>query len=333
MNAWNIIGIAVTAWLVWGPVAAQDPQVITLKPDFFVRGAGENVDTIAFWETPDPADTMMFVTAKDNQMVEVWKYPFVNGEKKPLTHPDFTGAPINGVGVDQRSDLLYVTGAGDPPSVYVFELPSLDYAFKFTNSQGGLEGESNFGILHRAGHPTRVYITSDFSLSYHDAATGNELGMWWQPNEVETVFVDPYHHIVYVPDENHKAGVHAYTLEGRPFLKDGRNNFGKGVFQDDAEGIWIYSFRGWGNEDDGSGLILVSDQREPLTDFEIFDRESWEHIATLRLEGVGNTDGIASTQTRLPDYSKGLFTAVHDDQSVAGIGWDKLLAALGYTHR
>jgi hypothetical protein len=41
-----------------------------------------------------------------------------------------------------------------------------------------------------------------------------------------------------------------------------------------------------------------------------------------------NTDGIATTQQSSPQYPGGIFTAIQDDTSVAGIGWDKILHAI-----
>jgi hypothetical protein len=58
---------------------------ITVDPDIQVNGAGQNVDTIEFWNAPDNTETLMFVTAKDNNLVEVWKYPFDGNELSPLT--------------------------------------------------------------------------------------------------------------------------------------------------------------------------------------------------------------------------------------------------------
>ncbi|MFQ5627714.1 MAG: hypothetical protein ACE5I1_03060 [bacterium] len=37
---------------------------VTIKPDFELRGEGENIDTIAFWEAPQPEETLMFVSSK-----------------------------------------------------------------------------------------------------------------------------------------------------------------------------------------------------------------------------------------------------------------------------
>ena len=82
-------------------------------------------------------------------------------------------------------------------------------------------------------------------------------------------------------------------------------------------------------KDTGEGLIIVADQRKPLTDFEVFDRKSWFHLGTFRIQGVSNTDGIASTQQVLPGYPHGIFAAVNNDSSVVGVRWDKIFKGAG----
>ena len=39
-----------------------------LVADMSLAGEGGDVDTIAFWEAPDPADTLMLVTAKESAL-------------------------------------------------------------------------------------------------------------------------------------------------------------------------------------------------------------------------------------------------------------------------
>ena len=43
---------------------------------FDVNGDGRNVDSIAFWEAEGPEQSLMFVTSKDNDSIEVYQYPF-----------------------------------------------------------------------------------------------------------------------------------------------------------------------------------------------------------------------------------------------------------------
>ena len=55
---------------------------VAITPDWELEGAGTNIDSIAFWEAPNPEESLMLVTAKGNQLVEVWRHPF--GENDEL---------------------------------------------------------------------------------------------------------------------------------------------------------------------------------------------------------------------------------------------------------
>lgn len=49
---------------------------VSLEAEFELNWSGEDIDSIEFWKSPDSSETLMFVTAKGNNLVEVWKYPF-----------------------------------------------------------------------------------------------------------------------------------------------------------------------------------------------------------------------------------------------------------------
>jgi myo-inositol-hexaphosphate 3-phosphohydrolase len=298
----------------------------TVKVDsaFELNGAGSNVDSIAFWEAPNPADTLMFVTGKDNNLVEVWKYPF-KGNELPALQP---GHKANGVLVDQRADILYVAGGG---KVTRYALPSLRPLGEFGQPVGG--GETNLALLYHSNGQTWIYVTSDHEVHIFNAANGQKIGSFSPPVvSIETVWADSFHQIVYVPEEQGAAGnegIYAYHPDGTPYEKNGTNRFANGPFDADEEGIVLYTCPANGLGDEGTGFIIVSDQSDPYTDFEFFDRQSWEHLGALRIEGVNNTDGIASTQLALPDYPMGLFAAIDDDTLTVAVGWDSILAAAG----
>lgn len=305
---------------------------VTVTPAFEIDGIGRNVDSIAFWETPDPAETLMFVTAKDNNLLEVWKYPFQDNELSPI---EFSST-VNGVAVDQEMDLLYVTESGTK-KVNVFSLPDLELQGEF--GQGDLgKGETNLVILKHVNNQTWVYVTDDHTVHWFDAHSGIHLGDFSpRVSSIETVLADDFYQIILVPEEQGPVGypgVYAFHPDGKPFRKKGRNRFGnKGVFNSDEEGILLYTFPPSGMEDDGRGLIVVADQRQSQTDFEFFDRQTWEHLGTLRIDGISNTDGIASTQKALPDYPMGLFVAINDDSTTVGVGWDVIFKKTGLTAR
>ncbi len=300
---------------------------VKIEPDFLLSGAGENVDTIGVWETDRPEDTVLFVSAKENQTVEVWKI-HSQEEQKPMRRPEWKNGSVNGIAIDQDNDLLYVAVGKEPSSAFVYSLPELELKMQFINKSRDLLSEPNVGLLKRPGKSTLAYVTSDRQISIHEAATGEQIKLFDSPTDVETVYGDEYYQCLYVPDENDRTGVNVYTPELQPFKQNGTNRFGAGIFQDDAEGIWVYYLAGHGKPDDGRGYIIVSDQKEPLTEFEFFDRQNWKHLGTLKIEGVGNTDGICSSQRPLPGFPMGFFAAIHDDQAMAVVKWESVLAAL-----
>jgi len=305
--------------------------VITVSPDFELDGEGRNVDTIDLWEARKARNTLMFVTAKDNSLIEVWKYPFVDNEQSPLVHSTFKGSQVNGVIVDQESNRLYVSIGPPSNTVSVFTLPKLDFVMNFNKDGVRLSTEPNLALLKLDNEKKRIYLSSDDVVYIHDAETGKYLDEFTPEKGLETIAGDDYYQALYIPDENDRTGVYVYHPDGTPYNKNGSNNFGDGVFEEDAEGVWIYRIPSEGSRDDGCGLILVSDQRSKQTDFEFFDRKSWQHLGTLRLKGVSNTDGICSFQEPLPAYPMGLFLAINNDGTTAGVGWDVIFSAMGLT--
>ena len=57
---------------------------VTVDPGFDLNGIGKNIDSPGFWEGPDPEKTLLFVSAKSNELVEVWEFPFVDNELPAL---------------------------------------------------------------------------------------------------------------------------------------------------------------------------------------------------------------------------------------------------------
>lgn len=302
---------------------------VTLKPDWDLDGAGQNVDSIAFWEAPDPAETLMFVTAKANHLVEVWRHPFDGNELAALRHSSFTSdSQVNGIVVDQQSDRLYVAVGSPKSAVVIFSLPALTYVDEYVGGWEDLRSEPNLAHLPSLGGGT-LYVSSSRHVYLLNATSGAPTGMFTPQKGLETMVADAYHQVLYIPDESGGTGVYSYTPGGVPDERAASSVFGQTVFESDAEGILVYTCPASGVSDDGRGLIVVSDQLPDLTEFEIFNRETKEHLGVLRLTGVSNTDGIASTQRRLPTYPMGVFVALNDDRSVAGIGWDSILEATG----
>jgi myo-inositol-hexaphosphate 3-phosphohydrolase len=289
---------------------------------FEVNGSGSDVDSIAFWEAPDPTESLMIVTSKGNEYTEVYKYPFTS-ELTTIS----CGEASNGVWVDQDRDILYLTGRNSN-LVCAFDLPSLerDDDLSFNTAATENDSEPNLTILVLPNGQRRIYVSYDEIVFYHDAETGQSLGEFEPSKGLETMYGDPYYQALYIPDESDQSGVYLYDPDGTPA---GTNFGGSSIFDADEEGIWVYKCPSTGTEDNGEGLILVSDQKEAATEFETFNRETKEYLGSLKISGVSNTDGIAITQQAFPDYPLGLLAVIDDDTSTVGVGWDTILSKTG----
>jgi len=294
---------------------------VTVSSDFNLNGTGSNVDTIAFYEAPNPQDSLMFVTSKNSNLVEVWAFPYTSSsEQNPLTH-SCINAPSNGVFVDQEADILYVSLRHNG-RLCSFHLPNLNH--QLTIDTQARSGEPNLGLLKLTNGQKRVYMTDDNEVFIHDANDGRQIGHFNTIKGLETIFGDPFYQVVYTPDEKGGSGIYIYDPDGKAQGSFG----GGGIFDSDEEGIWLYTCPSDGNSDNGEGLIIVSDQKSSLTDFEVFHRVSKDYLGMIHINGVNNTDGIASTQQSSSQFPLGIFVAIDDDSSAVGVGWDKLFSAI-----
>lgn len=301
-------------------------DIVTVDPAFELRGHGSDVDSLAFWEAPTPSDTLLFVTAKDGDLIQVWQYPFVGNELPPIEFP----ANVNGLVVDQETDRLYVSDK----IISVFSIPSLQMQGDLGDGAIGI-GENNLDLFRHRDGRTLLYVSDDHNVHVFDTESKEKLTSFSPSvSSIETVLADDFYQVIYVPEEQGpegNPGVYAYHPTGNPFEKNGTNRFGNdGEFDSDEEGVLLYTFPTSGEEDDGTGFIVVADQRKDVTEFELFDRQTWAHLGTVRINGVSNTDGIASTQRALPDYPMGLLVAVNNDKTTVGIGWHAVFDAIGW---
>jgi myo-inositol-hexaphosphate 3-phosphohydrolase len=313
---------------------------VTLEADFFVSGAGRNVDTIAFWEAPEPTDSLMFVTSKNASLVEVWKYPFnsASAEQPPLRHRCLQAAAssaTNGVLVDQETDLLYVA-SNRSPNVCVFSLPDQRHVQTITSGRT-YGGEPNLALIRLPSGEAQLYVSNDDVVDVYNPESGQKLREFAPLTGLETMVGDSNDQVLYVPDEGGRTGIYAYDPDGSAYSRNGSNVLGDGgIFDSDAEGILVYTCPTSGSGDDRAGLIVVSDQIDSATagnDYEVFDRATWDYLGTVKLrlpsgDFVHNTDGIGSTQPASPLYPGGLFTAISDDAGVAGVAWNKIFDAI-----
>jgi hypothetical protein len=304
----------------------QLPQFgrITVDPDIELDGKGQNIDSIEFWKAPDSSQTLMFVTAKNNQLVEIWKYPFVGNEQTPLTHSTFNNSQVNGIAIDQDINLLYISISSPSSTISVFSLPDLTFVKNFNRNGADYKSEPNLTILKLSNGTKSIYVSMDYMVDIHNEETGEFISTFTPEKGLETMAADGYYQRIYIPDENGRTGVYVYKPNGDIYTDNGSNDFGGEVFGADAEGILVYTCPLNNPVDNGEGFIIVSDQRTDKSDFEFFDRVTWEHLGTLNITGVSNTDGIASYPYPLPDYPLGVFAALNNDTTVVLVGWDKI---------
>jgi 3-phytase len=308
--------------------------------DVTAAGAGVNVDSIAFWEAPDPVKSLMFVSSKNVSLVEVWRYPYASeaDQLTPLTSECLAAgsdSATNGVLVDQETDLVYVASTLSP-HVCVFSLPNLTPVQTIT-SGANYGVEPNLALITLPTGEKRLYVSNDRVVYIHDAATGAKLSQFTPTKGLETMWGDAQDQVLYVPDENSRTGVYAYRPDGTPYSRDGETRFGEAsIFDSDGEGILEYTCPTSGAGDDGSGLIVVSDQIDDAgtgNDYEVFDRRTWAHLGKIKMRlpsggYVYNTDGIASIQQESRQYPGGIFAAIQNDLSVVGVSWSKVLDAI-----
>ncbi|HSL44141.1 MAG TPA: phytase [Anaerolineales bacterium] len=297
-------------------------RISAAETSFNVNGDGMNVDSISFWEASDPTQTLMFVTSKDNASIEVYQYPF-----KVQTQTISCGRASNGVWVDQDRNVLYITER-DSSNVCAYELPDLNanasLSFRTAATRGG--SEPNLAMLHLPDGQRRIYISYDDRVYFHDAETGDSLGEFEPMEGLETMYGDDYYQVLYIPDENDRSGIYVYNPDGN---SAGSKFADRSIFDSDAEGIWVYKCFASTGTDNGEGLIVVADQKDELTDFELFHRNTKAHLGTIHIDGVNNTDGIAITQQSFPDYPLGLLAVIDDDTSTVGVGWNTILEKTG----
>ncbi len=327
-----LLGASAIALLGTTPASAQSSfGRVSVKPAFELDGVGQDIDTITFWETPDPEQTLLFVSAKASQLVEVWKFPFVGNEQAPLRHSSFgSGTRVNGVIFDQEKDRLYVATSKPASTVSVFSFPGGIFEREFIQGAHDLRSEPNLDLYFGNNGERRAYVTADNIVYVYNAETGEALFDFKPTTSVETVIADEFYDLLYIPDEKTGKGIFVFNPDGTPHSRNGQDHFGGGgIFDSDEEGLLLYTYPSDGSSDDGSGFIVVSDQKSDQTDFEFFDRQTWEHLGALNVDDVSNTDGIASTQRSLPGYPLGLFVCINNDGTTVGVGWDVILEATG----
>jgi hypothetical protein len=305
---------------------------IEVPPVVELNGYGKNVDTIEFWKAPNINNSLMFVSSKDTSVVEVWKYPFgSNDEQAPIGHstlePD--NAEVNGLQVDPETDLLYVSVGSPNSHVVVFSIPDLTYITHFNSNGNSYHVEPNLTLLNLPNGDKHLYVSADNIVYIHDISDlasqdfGNLLGSFGTTHNLETMNADDHYQNLIIPDEKTMEGVYAYHPDGADYPSTGQNNFGASTIQGDGEGILLYNCS-TGSTDQGIGFIVVSDQLTPSTEFEFYDRETWEYYGNMKVTGVSNTDGISSFPYSTQAYPMGVFAAINNDNTTVIVSWETI---------
>jgi len=315
---------------------------------------GSNVDSVAVWVAPDGQPSLLFVTQKDGDRIEIWnastgarhtQRPFLGNTPESSLPGDFDRP--NGVWVVTHvrhaagfSDILLVTDQ-ENLRVQVFRLPELEFFGVFGQDQVG----KGYGIgPYHDGTDFFVFITDNippaafpgkikkYRLRPDGSGIGADLlfgvgssgGTPPLPN-VESVLADLAHDRLHVCGDEGGRMNFVFRLDGSYTGV----SYGDPQFEFNQEGINLYDIGG------GDGYLLVSDQHTDGTpnEFEVFDRRTIAHIGAFTSPPGGaivteNTDGAYLEQRPLAGLPNGAFYAVNDDRNAHGYDWTDIAEAM-----
>lgn len=311
-----VFGLVMTA-----PLDGALPEVAPV--DLQLDGPGQNIDDPCFWVNPvDPGKSLLFSTAKDSGLVEVWNAS--NGQFVSAI-PGF-GKPNN---CAVSGNLLLTTDAtrGD---IKVHHLPDLTLVRTIGDGMGKPQG---IDVSHPASGPPLVYVTDagDASVRVYDLDSGVMVRSF--PTgfglAIEPIVVDDRYQRVFVAREEHNNahGFGVFTPEGQLIAE-----YHADVFTYDTEGLALYVCG------DG-GYLIAADQDPQRTQFEVFDRVTLEHIGTFNLKDTSAhytnaTDGLDILQTPIPGFPNGVLAACDGcgssmPEEMDAISWDKIADVMG----
>jgi 3-phytase len=295
------------------------------------NGHGE-LDTPAVWQSPSGGTSLLFVTDKTENTIEIHD-PVSN------TYLGHLGTPGSGPGQLDRPNAVAVaygvqSAAGLRDVLFVVERDNARvsmFALPYCNAFGsvGTPLQEPMGIaLHWEGAQLQMWITdigpSPQRVQVFDivpgpaglAGTLRRTFVMPSGAVLESIAIDAFTRTALVSDVNAR-NVMRYDLEGNLL-----GRFGDGRFTDDPEGIAIYDLG------DGTGYVIVTDQVSEPMDFEVFDRQDFRWLTSFRGPTLG-TDGVALVQRPMPNFPEGSFFAVHQDRAVHAYSWADIAAATG----
>lgn len=66
-----------------------------------------------------------------------------------------------------------------------------------------------------------------------------------------------------------------------------------------------------------------------MNTFHIFDRMTFEHVASFAAERTNTTDGVVLTQRAFGPFAAGAFYMAHGDAAISGLSWASIAGATG----
>lgn len=303
-----------------------------------------NVDSPAIWHGPD-GQNWVLVTAKEGNTI--------------IVYDASTGHEINrfgglGTGIGEFSrpngivviDNIAMVAERDNHRIQMFSLPGLKYAGHF----GEEILKRPYGItVDKIGGSYSVYITDNYetdvgeipAAEYLDSRVHN-FRVTYNPDgypeaehikafgdtlgegvlfKVESLLIDASYDRLLVADEHEaQRNIKIYSLDGTftGHVIDNR------YFHYEPEGIALFEC-----EADRSGYYIITDQDRTNNTFQIFDRNTLDHLGSFSGDITRNTDGVALTQDPFGEFSHGAFYAIHNDVALAAFSWDDIAEALG----
>ncbi len=325
-----------------GTVEIPDPVVV--KETFItLHDSVANVDSPAIWHGPG-GQNWILVTAKEDNTIIV--YDALTGDEIKRFGGFGTGigelSRPNGIAV---IDNIALVAERDNHRIQLFDLPECMYAGHF----GDEILIRPYGItVDKIGGGYSVYITDNYetdegeippieqldSRVHHFRVTYNPDGSAEAEHikafgdtsgervliKVESLLIDTSYDRLLVADEHEdERNIKIYSLDGKfsGHVIDNR------YFNYEPEGIALF-----GCESDRSGYYIITDQDRTSNTFQIFDRETMNHIGSFSGDITRNTDGVALTQNPLGGFLYGAFYAIHDDVALSAFSWDEIAEAL-----
>lgn len=322
----------------------SDPEVVVLKEAFHTdRDEGDNVDSPAVWHGPD-GQHWLLATAKEGNTIIAYdaadgsyirrfgdggtgagQFQRPNGisvvddyvlvvERDNQRIQVFSLPEFESIGYMTHEDLRLPYGLTiDKPTVQSYEMYVTD------NFNPALEGYPPEEELDERIHHFRFSIENGKLKSEHLGTFGDISGEG-KLTKVESIHIDRAHDRLMIADEAYsQRSIKIYDLQGNFTGNIIPNTY----FDSEPEGIALYACG------DSSGYWIMTDQHETdINKFQVFDRESLEHLGTFKGEITRNTDGVWLTQRSFGPFDKGAFYPVHDDGSVTAIAWSEIADGL-----